>query len=60
MTRHVLRNSLIPIVTLFGLDFGATIAGAAIITEVIFSLDGVGHYAAEAIDQPRTAADHGR
>ena len=33
MTRHVLRNSLIPIVTLFGLDFGATIAGTAIITE---------------------------
>ncbi|HEU4735990.1 MAG TPA: ABC transporter permease, partial [Solirubrobacterales bacterium] len=36
MTRHVLRNSLIPIVTLFGLDFGATIFGGAIITEVIF------------------------
>ena len=49
MTRHVLRNSLIPIITLFGLDFGATIAGTAIITEVIFSLEGVGHYAAESI-----------
>jgi peptide/nickel transport system permease protein len=49
MTRHVLRNSLIPVVTLFGLDFGATIAGSAIITEVIFSIDGVGAYAAEAI-----------
>lgn len=47
MRRHVLRNSLIPIVTLFGLDFGATIAGTAIITEVIFSLNGVGAYAAE-------------
>ncbi len=45
----MLRNSLIPIVTLFGLDFGATIGGGAIITEVIFSLDGVGAYAAEAI-----------
>jgi peptide/nickel transport system permease protein len=45
MTRHVLRNSLIPIVTLFGLDFGATIGGAAIITEAIFSLGGVGQYA---------------
>ena len=33
MTRHVLRNSLIPIVTLFGLDFGALIGGTAIITE---------------------------
>ncbi len=49
MTRHVLRNSLIPVITLFGLDFGATIAGTAIITEVIFSLDGIGNYAAEAV-----------
>jgi peptide/nickel transport system permease protein len=49
MTRHVLRNSLIPIVTLFGLDFGATIAGTAIITEVLYDIDGVGSYAAEAI-----------
>ncbi len=47
MVRHVLRNSLIPIVTLFGLDFGATVAGAAIITEALYSLGGVGDYAAE-------------
>jgi len=49
MTRHVLRNSLIPIITLFGLDFGATIAGTALITEFIFSYQGVGLYAAESI-----------
>ena len=49
MSKHVLRNSLIPVITLFGLDFGATIAGTAIITEVLFSLDGVGLYAAEAV-----------
>jgi peptide/nickel transport system permease protein len=49
MTRHVLRNSLIPIVTLFGLDFGATIAGTAIITEVLYNINGVGFYAAQAI-----------
>jgi peptide/nickel transport system permease protein len=49
MTRHVLRNSLIPIITLFGLDFGATIAGTAIITETLYSLEGVGLYAAEAV-----------
>ena len=49
LIRHVLRNSLIPIVTLFGLDFGATIGGGAIITEYIFSLQGVGQYAAESI-----------
>jgi peptide/nickel transport system permease protein len=49
MTRHVLRNSLIPITTLFGLDFGATIAGTAIITEVLFNIEGIGLYAAESI-----------
>ena len=49
MTRHVLRNSLIPIVTLFGLDFAAVIGGGAIITESIFSLGGVGQYAADSI-----------
>jgi peptide/nickel transport system permease protein len=47
--RHVLRNSLIPIVTLFGLDFGAVIGGGAILTESIFNLGGVGQYAAESI-----------
>jgi peptide/nickel transport system permease protein len=49
MTRHVLRNSLIPIITLFGLDFGATIAGTAIITEKLYSINGVGLYAAQAV-----------
>ncbi len=47
MRRHVLRNSLIPIVTLFGLDFGAVVFGGAILTEAIFSLNGVGDYAYE-------------
>ncbi len=49
MTRHVLRNSLIPIVTLFGLDFGAVLGGGAIITESLFNIEGVGYYTAEAI-----------
>lgn len=47
--RHVLRNSLIPVVTLFGLDFGAVIAGQALLVETIFSLHGVGQYALESI-----------
>jgi peptide/nickel transport system permease protein len=50
MTRHVLRNSLVPIVTLFGLDFGAMIGGSAILTEAIFGLNGVGFYAFESIE----------
>jgi len=51
LLRHVLRNSLIPIITLWGLDFGAVIGGAAILTETVFDLDGVGQYAAESIKQ---------
>jgi peptide/nickel transport system permease protein len=47
--RHVLRNSLIPIVTLFGLDFGAVVGGGAILTESLFDLHGVGQYAAESV-----------
>jgi len=47
--RHVLRNSLIPIVTLFGLDFASVLGGAAIITEAVFNLQGVGQYAADSI-----------
>jgi peptide/nickel transport system permease protein len=47
--RHVLRNSLIPVITLFGLDFGAVIAGQALLVETIFSLHGVGQYALESI-----------
>lgn len=48
MTRHVLRNSLIPIVTLFGLDVGALLGGA-ILVEAIFNLNGVGQYAYESL-----------
>jgi peptide/nickel transport system permease protein len=51
LLRHVLRNSIIPIVTLFGLDFGAVVGGGAILTEVVFDLQGVGQYAAESIGQ---------
>jgi peptide/nickel transport system permease protein len=51
MVRHVLRNSLIPIVTLWGLDFAAVIGGGAILTETVFDLQGVGQYAADSIGQ---------
>ena len=50
MVKHVLRNSLIPIVTLFGLDFAAVLGGGAILTETVFDLHGVGQYAAQSID----------
>ena len=50
MVRHVLRNSLIPIVSLFGLDFAAVIGGGAILTETVFNLHGVGQYAAQSVE----------
>jgi peptide/nickel transport system permease protein len=49
MVKHVLRNSMIPIVTLFGLDFAAVLGGGAILTETVFDLHGVGQYAAQSI-----------
>ncbi len=48
MTRHVLRNSLTPIVTLFGLDFGALLGGA-IVVEAVFNLNGIGLYTYESL-----------
>jgi peptide/nickel transport system permease protein len=49
IVKHVLRASLIPIVTLFGLDFAAVLGGGAIITETVYNVQGVGWYAAQAI-----------
>jgi peptide/nickel transport system permease protein len=49
LVKHVLRNSLIPIVTLFGLDFAAVLGGSAILTETVFDLKGVGWYAAQSV-----------
>jgi peptide/nickel transport system permease protein len=51
LIRHVLRNSLIPIVSLWGLDFGAVLGGGAILTEKVFDLQGVGQFAADSIGQ---------
>jgi peptide/nickel transport system permease protein len=47
--RHVLRNSLMPIVTMFGLDFATLLGGAALVTETVFNIPGVGQYEAQAI-----------
>ena len=49
LVKHVLRNSLIPIISLWGLDFAAVIGGGAILTESVFDLQGVGQYAADSI-----------
>jgi peptide/nickel transport system permease protein len=48
---HVLRNSLMPIITMFGLDFATLLGGAALVTETVFNLPGIGQYEAQAIGQ---------
>ena len=47
--RHAFRNSLIPVVTIIGLQFGAVLTGT-IITETIFSWPGVGRLLIQAIN----------
>lgn len=46
--RHALRNALVPIITVLGLDFGAYLTGS-ILTETIFSWPGLGRYVVNAI-----------
>src|SRR5258708_1638101 len=46
--RHALRNAIIPVMTLVGLQFGALLAGA-IVTETIFSWPGIGRLTVSAI-----------
>jgi peptide/nickel transport system permease protein len=46
--RHGLRAALVPVVTIFGIDFGTLLAGT-IFTERIFGIDGIGFWALEAV-----------
>ncbi len=48
IARHALRNALIPIITVLGLDFGSYLTGS-ILTETIFSWPGLGRYVVNAI-----------
>jgi peptide/nickel transport system permease protein len=43
LLRHTLRTSMITFISLFGLDFGALVAGSALVTEVVFGIHGVGY-----------------
>jgi peptide/nickel transport system permease protein len=47
-TIHILKNALIPIVTIIGLDFGSYLNGA-VVTETIFGWDGIGRFTMEGI-----------
>ena len=46
--RHALRNAMIPIITVLGLDFGSYLTGS-ILTETVFSWPGLGRYVVQAI-----------
>ena len=48
VAKHGLRSALTPIVTIFGMDFGILI-GSAVLTETVFSLQGIGAYAIQSI-----------
>jgi ABC-type dipeptide/oligopeptide/nickel transport system permease component len=48
--RHALRNALIPVITVLGLDFGYYLTGS-ILTETIFSWPGLGRYVVNAISR---------
>ena len=50
VTMHTLRNSLIPVITFIGYDFGA-LMGGAIVTERIFNINGIANYVYRSINQ---------
>jgi peptide/nickel transport system permease protein len=49
LLHHALRTSLTSFITLFGLDFGALVGGSALLTEVVFGLQGVGKLTFDAL-----------
>ncbi|SDA80478.1 ABC transporter permease [Mesorhizobium qingshengii] len=59
LLHHGLRTSLVAFVTMFGLDFGALVGGGALLTEVVFGLQGVGkltYGALQTLDLPMILA----
>lgn len=50
VARHGLRNAMLPVITLIGIDFG-TVIGAAVLTETVFSWPGLGSAIAESVEQ---------
>ena len=49
MLRHALRNALVVVIALFGLDIGALIGGGTLLTEVVFGLRGIGKLTYDAL-----------
>lgn len=55
INKHALKNALIPVVTVVGLQFGSLLGGA-VLTETVFSWPGIGRFMVEAIRQKDTPA----
>lgn len=49
LLRHVLRTALLPVMSLFAMDFGAAIGGTVILIEPVFGINGIGAYAEQAV-----------
>jgi peptide/nickel transport system permease protein len=49
--KHALRAAIVPVITIFGLDFATLLAGT-IFTEKIFSIDGIGNWGLQALSTP--------
>ena len=49
--KHALRAAIVPIITIFGLDFATLLAGT-VFTEVIFDIDGIGRWGIQALRTP--------
>jgi peptide/nickel transport system permease protein len=49
--QHALRSAIVPVVTIFGLDFAFLLAGT-VVTEEIFDIDGIGQWAIRALRAP--------
>ena len=50
ISRHALRNALLPVITVLGLQLGSLLAGA-VITETVFGWDGLGRLLVESIEK---------
>ena len=50
--KHALRAAIVPVITIFGLDFAALLAGT-VFTEQIFGIDGIGRWGLDAITSPQ-------
>jgi peptide/nickel transport system permease protein len=51
LLRHALRAAIVPVITIFGLDFAGLLSGTIFI-EQIFGIDGIGHWGLQALNTP--------